>query len=237
MIGSASGSADSPRAHIQNMGALECLRDIGLEEECLEAATSGDCMLHTRWCRSMTGEEYARTYSWGNEPKRMVYGPASSAAHLLKSQQGDYDAASPCKHVDLPQTVLEPILVRRAILNGFTCRFDTTFLSFVHESPGTVLCELRDNLTGHAYRVRSKYLFGCDGARSQVLRQLEIPLIRKPGQGLAINVLVKVDLSPFVGTRMGNLHWVMQPEEHFSDFGWAAVVRMVRPWNEYVLTY
>ena len=134
--------------------------------------------------------------------------------------------------MDLPQTVLEPILVRRAILNGFTCRFDTTFLSFIHESSGTVLCELRDNLTGHAYNIRSKYLFGCDGARSQVLRQLGIPLVRKPGQGLAINVLVKVDLSPFMGTRMGNLHWVMQPEDDFPDFRWAAVVRMVKPWNE-----
>lgn len=88
MIGSAPGSADSPRAHIQNMGALECLRDIDLEDECLQAATSGDCMQHTRWCRSMTGEEYARTYSWGNDPKRMVYGPASSAAHLLKNKTG-----------------------------------------------------------------------------------------------------------------------------------------------------
>ena len=65
-----------------------------------------------------------------------------------------------------------------------------------------------------------------------MLKQLEIPLIRKPGQGLAVNVLVKVDLSPFVSTRMGNLHWVMQPENQLPDFGWAAVVRMVKPWNE-----
>ncbi len=29
-------------------------------------------MLHTRWAHSMTGEEFARIYSWGNDPKRMV---------------------------------------------------------------------------------------------------------------------------------------------------------------------
>lgn len=29
-------------------------------------------MLHTRWCHSMAGEEYARVYSWGNDPVRKV---------------------------------------------------------------------------------------------------------------------------------------------------------------------
>jgi hypothetical protein len=54
------------------MAALECLRDVGLEEECMKVAVKGDCMQHTRWCRSMAGEEFARIYSWGNDPKRAV---------------------------------------------------------------------------------------------------------------------------------------------------------------------
>lgn len=29
-------------------------------------------MIHTRWCHSMAGEEYARIHSWGHDPKRMV---------------------------------------------------------------------------------------------------------------------------------------------------------------------
>ena len=45
------------------MAALECLRDIGLDDECNQAATSGDCMVHTRWCDSMAGEEWARVFS------------------------------------------------------------------------------------------------------------------------------------------------------------------------------
>lgn len=65
-------TADTPRAHITNMAALECLRDIGLEEECIRVAVKGDCMQHTRWCRSMAGEEFARIYSWGNDPSRAV---------------------------------------------------------------------------------------------------------------------------------------------------------------------
>ena len=88
MLSAAPGSSDTPRAHITNMAAMECMRDIGLEEECFNAATKGDCMEHTRWCHSMTGEEYARVFSFGNDPQR----------------HGDYSMASPCKCVDLPQT-------------------------------------------------------------------------------------------------------------------------------------
>ena len=29
-------------------------------------------MIHTRWSNTMAGEEYARIYSWGNDPKRKV---------------------------------------------------------------------------------------------------------------------------------------------------------------------
>ncbi len=72
MISAASGCAKTPRAHITNMAALECLRDIGLDRECLDAAVAGHNMTHTRWCHSMAGEEYARLYSWGNDPKRKV---------------------------------------------------------------------------------------------------------------------------------------------------------------------
>jgi len=72
MLAATPSTADTPRAHITNMAALECLRDIGLEEECLRVAVKGDCMQHTRWCHSMAGEEFARLYSWGNDPARAV---------------------------------------------------------------------------------------------------------------------------------------------------------------------
>ncbi len=66
------------------------------------------------------------------------------------------------------------------------------------------------------------------------MRQLKIPLIKRPGQGIALNVLVKVDLSAAMEHRVGNLHWVMQPDREYPSFGWAANVRMVKPWTEFV---
>jgi hypothetical protein len=56
-----------------NLLSLECLRDIGLDREMLKVACDGEQhMVHTRWCHSMAGEEYARIYSWGNDPRRKV---------------------------------------------------------------------------------------------------------------------------------------------------------------------
>ena len=97
MIGAAPGTANTPRAHITNMAAvgtfypgrtlrkclltianqycarfIECLRDIGLERDVKQVASTGHCMIHTRWCHSMAGAEYARLYSWGNDPMRKV---------------------------------------------------------------------------------------------------------------------------------------------------------------------
>ncbi|KAF2099819.1 hypothetical protein NA57DRAFT_38410 [Rhizodiscina lignyota] len=221
MIAATSGTSETPRAHITNMAGLETLRDIGLDEQCIQAATHGENMVHTRWCNTMAGEEYARIYSWGNDPAR----------------KGDYEAASPCDHVDLPQTELEPILTRRAIHGGWTMRFNTEFVRFSRPSPDVVISEVRDRVTNHTYKIQSRFLFGCDGARSQVVRELKIPLIKKPGQGLALNVLAKVDLSKVVENRMGNLHWVFRPEREYPIWGWSLVLRMVRPWKEWMFIF
>ena len=216
MIAAAPTTSQTPRAHITNPAAFECLRDIDLEQTCLDLSVKGDCMVHTRWCHDMTGEEYGRIYSWGNDPKRL----------------SEYESSTPCHHVDLPQTVFEPILAQRASSQGWDVRFRTSIIDFKKEEDGKILSRVYDDMSDTEYFIRSQYLFGCDGARSQVIRELKIPLIKKPGQGVAINVLVKVDLSDFVDARKGNLHWVFQPENEYPDFAWSGLIRMVKPWNE-----
>ena len=95
-------TADTPRAHITNTRALECLRDADLEDQCNQLSTPNHLMTHTTWAESMTGRELARIYSWGNDPWR----------------KGEYELSSPCRHRDLPQTKLEPLLIRDASLHG-----------------------------------------------------------------------------------------------------------------------
>ncbi|PIG84838.1 hypothetical protein AARAC_001318 [Aspergillus arachidicola] len=218
MINSASSTADTPRAHITNMAALECLRDIGLEEELMRVGNAEGAMQHTRWCYSMAGEEFARVYSWGADPRR----------------KGDYELASPCLPIDLPQTLLEPILARHAAQRGVNTRFNTSFVEFTEDDSGYISSKLYDELLGTHYTVRSKYLFGADGARSRIMKQLQIPLIAKPGKGVAINVLVKADLTNLMKHRMGNLHFIFQPDRPHPLFGWLCIARMVKPWHEWM---
>ncbi|KAK7206986.1 FAD binding domain protein [Myxozyma melibiosi] len=220
MISAAPGTANTPRAHITNMAALDCLRDIGLDSEFEALSCKGEqFMIHTRWCNSMAGEEYARIYSWGNDPAR----------------KGEYITASPCNPVDLPQTLLEPVLVKHATQHGFSTRFNTSLLSFVEDDvSGLITATVRDDVSQVVYQISTKYLFGADGARSRIVKQLDFPLDAKPQQGLAINVLVKADLSHLVEYRTGNLHWVMQPEKEHPYFGWQGIVRMIKPWSEWM---
>jgi 2-polyprenyl-6-methoxyphenol hydroxylase-like FAD-dependent oxidoreductase len=219
IISAASGTAKEPRAHITNPAAQECLRDIGLEEAVLEEGTDQVNMSHTRWCHDMAGDEWARIHSWGCQPDR----------------QGEYAAASPCKHVDCPQTILEPILINRARNGGWKVRFDSAFVEFARDGlEGPITSTIQDTLTGHKYQIRSKYLFGCDGGRSQVIRQLAIPLKKEPGQGLAINVHARMDLNKFMKHKEGVLHWTFQPEIDHPPWAWSVIVRMVEPWNEWM---
>ncbi|KAK4556988.1 hypothetical protein LTR86_005969 [Recurvomyces mirabilis] len=213
------GNADTPRAHITNMATLDCLRDIGLDRECYAIGTGADSMMHTRWSKSFAGEEYARIYSWGNDPAR----------------KGDYVLASPSEPLDLPQTLLEPVLTRYATLNGFQARFDTSFIKFEREGKHSpIRVKLQDLISKHEYYVRCKYLFGADGARSQVVRQLDLPMIKKPSQGFAINVLIEADMNHLMENRMGNLHWLLTMDKVHPDFAWIGCIRMVKPWHEWL---
>ncbi|KAK3648785.1 hypothetical protein LTR56_007225 [Elasticomyces elasticus] len=220
MINQDPGNADTPRAHITNMAALDCLRDVGLDKECYAMGTGSQTMLHTRWSNSFAGQEYCRIHSWGNDPAR----------------KGDYELASPSEPLDLPQTLLEPILTRYATLHGFHARFDTSFVSFEQTADPKALIRSRvhDRVSGQTYHVHSKYLFGADGARSQIARQLELPMIKQPSQGFAVNILIEADMSHLMENRMGNLHWLLTLDKEAPDYAWIGCIRMVKPWHEWL---
>jgi 2,4-dichlorophenol 6-monooxygenase len=210
------GTADTPRAHITNQRAMEALRDAGLERACMQTASPPDHIAHTFWLKSMAGEEIARTHAWGNDPLR----------------RGDYEAASPCKMSDLPQTRLEPILVTEAARLGSQVRFGAELIAFEQDSDG-VTATVLDRLTGHRSTIRARYMIGADGARSFVADKLGLPLDGVEGLGSVFNVLCDVDLQPYVTHRHGSLYAVIQPGSSY----WApvGVFRMVRPWNQWLV--
>lgn len=131
--------------------------------------------------------------------------------------------------------MLEPVLLRYATQHGFTARFGTSLVSFDHSVDEAVVAEIQDRAFGYTQMVRCKFLFGADGAKSQIARQLELPMSDKQSQGIALNVLVRADLTELMKHRVGNLHYVINPGEEMPDFAAWSIVRMVKPWYEWLI--
>ena len=209
-------TARTPRAHITNQRTLEVIRDLGLEDDVGKYSVPNDLMGENTFCASVAGEEFGRIRTWGTEVRR----------------RADYDEASPTSMCDIPQNLLEPILVKHAALNGAKVRFDTEYLSHQQDAAG-VTARLRDRLTGIEVTVRAKYLIGADGANSQVLTDAGLPLEGQMGLSGSINMVFEADLTKYVAHRPSVLYWVIQPGSDIGGLG-IGVVRMVRPWHKWL---
>jgi 2,4-dichlorophenol 6-monooxygenase len=212
-------TANTPRAHITNQRAMEIFRDLGIEDQVLADATSHELCGDTVFCTSIAGEEIGRIRTWGTHPAR----------------EADYQLASPCLICDIPQTYLEPILVKNAAARGTQARFSAEYVSHSQDSGG-VTATVRDRLTGAEYPVRAKYLIGADGARSQVAADIDLPYEGHMDIAGSMNITFKADISQYVAGRPSVLYWVIQPGSNVGGIG-AGLVRMVRPWNEWLIVW
>ena len=213
--------ANTPRAHITNQRCMEVLRDLGkeVEAEAYLFGTHQDLMGENVFCVSLAGEELGRMKSWGKHPR-------SRAEHQL---------ASPCLMNDLPQTFMEPLLFKTACSRGTEARMSTQYLSHVQDADG-VTATCLDRLTEKEFTIRARYLVGADGAGSLVAEQAGLPFEGRMGVGGSMNILFRADLSRYVAHRPSVLYWVMQPGADVGGIG-MGLVRMVRPWNEWLIVW
>jgi 2,4-dichlorophenol 6-monooxygenase len=211
--------ANTPRAHITNQRTMEVLRDLGreVEAEAYMHATNQDLMGENVFCVSLAGEELGRMKSWGKHPH-------SRAEHQL---------SSPTQMNDLPQTFMEPLLFKTACSRGTQARLSCEYVSHVQDKDG-VTVSVNDRLTNKLFTVRCKYLIGADGGNSLVAEHAGLPFEGKMGIGGSMNILFRADLSRYVAHRPSVLYWVMQPGADVGGIG-MGVVRMVRPWNEWLI--
>ena len=212
-------TANTPRAHITYQRAMEIFRHLGIEVQVKADATPHELVGDTVFCTSIAGEEIGRIRTWGTHPAR----------------EADYQLASPCLVCDIPQTYLEPILVKNAAARGTQARFSTEYLSHTQDDDG-VTTTVRDRLTGAVYNIRSKYLIGADGARSKVAEDIGLPYEGQMDIAGSMNITFKADISAYVETRPSVLYWVIQPGSNVGGIG-AGLVRMVRPWNEWLIVW
>jgi 2,4-dichlorophenol 6-monooxygenase len=211
--------ADTPRAHITNQRTMEVLRDLGIEAEVEVHASPQHLMGDLVYCRSLAGEELGRLQSWGTRPDRLA----------------DYTLASPSKICDMPQDLMEPVLVANAQARGAQLRYSTEYLSLEQDDDG-VTVTVRDRLLDRTYDIRARYVIGADGGRSTVAEHIGLPLEGQMGVGGSINIVFEADLSAFVADRPSVLYWVLQPGADVGGIG-AGLVRMVRPWHRWLIVW
>ncbi|MEU3851652.1 FAD-dependent monooxygenase [Streptomyces sp. NPDC029554] len=211
--------ADTPRAHITNQRTMEVLRDLGVEQEVVARATPQHLMGNTTFCTSLAGEELGRVRSWGNDP-------LARAAHEL---------ASPTRMCDMPQHLMEPVLVDAAVARGTRLRFETEYLSHTQDADG-VTATVRDRLRGDTYEIRARYLIGADGGRSKVAEDAGLPMGGRMGVAGSINIVFEADLTRYTAHRPSTLYWVLAPGATVGGIG-AGLVRCVRPWNEWLIVW
>jgi len=130
---------------------------------------------------------------------------------------------------------MEPILLRDCTTRGTPVRFHTEFISFTQDADG-VSTSVRDVLTGHEYTIRSKYLLACDGGRSKIVEQLQLPLNVFPAGGVAMNIHFRCDLTPFMPSRISNLTHTLHPGRINKDWAINSLIRAVKPWTEWYIT-
>ena len=198
---------------------MEVFRDLGIEEEIIEKAVPQEWMGNNVFCTSIAGEELGRLHSWGMHPKRWA----------------DYTLSSPTKMCDIPQTLVEPIIVGAGARTGSKYQFDKEYLSLEQDEDG-VTALIKDRLSGEEYCIRAKYLIGADGGNSKVAQDIDLPYDGQMGVGGSMNIVCRMDLSKYVAHRPSVLYWVVQPGSDVGGIG-MGLVRMVRPWNEWLIVW
>ncbi|MCG3463994.1 FAD-dependent monooxygenase [Xenorhabdus bovienii] len=211
--------ADTPRAHITNQRTMEILQDAGILDEVLADSVPNYLIGNSILCESLTGREIGRIKSWGAASSRI----------------SEYKLNSPFEICDIPQNYLEPILISNAVKKGTNVRFSTEFISLTQDDE-SVDATVKDKITGEKYLIRAKYLIGADGGRSRVANSIDLPMIGEMGLAGSINILFKADLTKHVAHRPSALFWMLNPEARIGGLG-VGLLRMVRPWNEWLCVW
>ena len=211
--------SDTPRAHITNQRTMEVLRDAGIEDQVTAVATPQHLMGDTPFCSSLAGAELGRLHTWYTHPSRLA----------------DHALASPSSICDMPQHLMEPVLVDNAIARGTSFRYQTEYVSLEQDDDG-VTAKVRDRLDGRTYEIRARYLIGADGGRSKVAGDIGLPMEGQMGIAGSMNIVVKADLTKYVAHRPSVLYWVLQPGSNIGGIG-MGLVRMVRTWDEWLILW
>jgi 2,4-dichlorophenol 6-monooxygenase len=194
------GTAVLPKAHILNPRTLEVFRQHGLAEDVYRAGAGREDNSTCRWFTSLGGDEpwdrqeVHRTDAWGGNS-------------LLEHYRG----LSACRHGNVPQIELEPLLRRHAEeRNAGRILFGYELVGFTQTADG-VEADILHRESGETERVTAEYVVGADGGKT-VGKQLGVELEGPEPFVETVSVYFRADLSPYLPNDDSLIRLFIRPE-------------------------
>lgn len=209
-------TAHQPRAHITNQRTMEVFRDMGIEDRVLQVATPLTQLGNGVMATSLTGQEIARYSCYGAGP----------------DQVSDFTKASPTGMVNVPQNVVERVLVARALELGADVRFNNE-LVHIEEEPNGIVARIRERNTQNVYLVRARYAIAADGGRSFVAETFNFEFKGEAKLMSMLSTWLDVDLTSYTAHRPAAIYLILQPGNSYWVGSGTCVC--VKPFTEWIL--
>ncbi|OJJ33796.1 hypothetical protein ASPWEDRAFT_69580 [Aspergillus wentii DTO 134E9] len=183
----------APKAHALSPRSLELCRQFGLDVNTIRnVGTRRSDAYWVNFITSLSGQQVGRLPYERMDP-------------------GVLDATPAMIH-NIPQPAFEDLVARRLEKNSLVeIRKNHSFMR-CEEFDEYVITTIEDRNTKQEYKIKSKHVVACDGAKSAVRRHLGIECEGEDSLETMMTIHINANLRPVVGQQVGMLHWVMDPE-------------------------
>lgn len=131
------------------------------------------------------------------------------AAYIPNLNDGVRDV-SPTIRLFITQSLLEPLLKKRALELGAELRFGAEMISCEQDADG-VTATIRDRDSGKTAAVRARYLVAADGARSPLRDRLAIRMLGHGTFSNSITIYFRGDVGPLLRGRNLSVIYITNP--------------------------
>jgi 2,4-dichlorophenol 6-monooxygenase len=190
-----------PKAHQLNPRTMEILTQHGVAEDVYRLGAPFEHNCAVRFYTSLGGAE-----SWHRQP---LHREDAWSGGALTSH---YRPLTACRHGNLPQKQLEPLLRHHAEarVGPDSIRFGHELVGFTQDADG-VQATVRNLLDGDEYSVEAHYLLAADGGRT-IGPSLGIALEGPDPFVTTISVHFAADLSAWMDSDDAVIHTIVRPE-------------------------
>ena len=184
------GTAIHPRAAMINQRTMEIFRGVGIER--------------------MVGEKSGEQFDQDGAIMAVETLAGKELAWYIANLNEGVRDVSPCARVFITQSVLEPLLRKRAVELGAELRFGTDMISF-EQDPDGVTAVIRDRDSGITKTVRARYMVAADGSHSSIRDSLGIPMLGRGVFSNSVTIYFRAPVAPLIRGRNLSVIMVVNP--------------------------